>query len=171
MSWSEINLERRLFTVPKERFKSNRDHELPLTSDVVAILEGLKRWKNCPWVFSPNGKTPIYMSRKVKARFDKKMLEAYRDQTGDGKAKLVRWVNHDIRRTVRTRLSELDVMDEVAELVIGHVPSKLNRTYNHSQRVRVKLEALTRWQGALNAIVAGKQPDNVLHLNERRELA
>ena len=90
------------------------------------------------------------------------MLPALRKAAGDQNAKVEPWVNHDLRRTVRTRLSELDVLDEVAEAVIGHMPTKLNRTYNYSDRLRVKLDALNRWQGALRSIVGEKAPDNVM---------
>lgn len=166
-SWSEIDLERKALTVPKERFKSDRDHVIPLTDNVVAILASVKRWKNCPWVFSLNGKVPVTIGDKVKRRLDEKMLAVLKE---DDEATIVPWVNHDLRRTVRTRLSELDVMDEVAEAVIGHMPTKLNRTYNHSDRLRVKLEALTRWQGALRSILGKSEDDNVVNLDERREM-
>lgn len=163
-SWSEIDFEKKTLTVPAARFKSDRDHVLPLTDDVSAILNNVKRWKNCPWVFSLDGKTPATMGDKVKRRLDEKMLAALREAAGGDEAALPAWVNHDLRRTVRTRLSELDVLDEVAEAVIGHMPTKLNRTYNHSDRLRVKLEALTRWQGALRALIDGAPVDNVIRL-------
>lgn len=169
-SWSEIDFDKKTLTVPAARFKSDRDHVLPLTDDVVTILEGVKRWKNCPWVFSLDGKVPATIGHKVKGRLDEKMLAVLRETPGNDDAEIAPWVNHDLRRTVRTRLSELDVLDEVAEAVIGHMPTKLNRTYNHSDRLRVKLEALTRWQGALRAIVEGEKADNVVSLHGRREM-
>lgn len=171
MSWSEVDAAKAKLTIPAERFKSERDHALPLTPQVLEILAGVKRWKNCPWVFSLQGETPIAMGGKAKKRLDAAMLSAYRELKNDKKAKIDPWINHDIRRTVRTRLSELDIMDEVAEAVIGHVPSKLNRTYNHSERLRVKLDALTRWEAALAALIEGKDMDNVINLDAHREMA
>jgi len=154
-SWSEVDMDKKTLTVPAERFKSDRDHVVPLTDDVISILGSLPRWKGCPWVFSLDGKRAATIGDNVKRRLDHKM------------GTVEPWVTHDLRRTVRTRLSELDVMDEVAEAVIGHVPSKLNRTYNHSDRLRVKMEALTRWQGALRGIVGAPTADNVVRLDAR----
>ena len=57
---------------------------------------------------------------------------------------------------MRTRLSDLDVFDEVAEAVIGHAPSSLTRTYSKSDRLNVKLDALRRWEGELRRITKGK---------------
>ena len=168
-SWPEIDMEKRVFTVPAERFKSNRDHAVPLTDDAIANLNAVPTYKGCAWVFSLDGEHAATIGHKVKQRLDKAMLEVLRKD--DPEATLPAWINHDLRRTVRTRLSELDVMDEVAEAVIGHVPTALVRTYNQSDRLRVKLDALTRWQGALRSIVEGEQPDNVVSLDTRREKA
>jgi len=161
-AWSEIDFDKKTLTVPADRFKSDRDHVIPLTDDVMAILEKVKRWKGCRWVFSLDGKSAVTIGDKLKRRLDEKMQAAFGEAASDNTATLEPWVNHDLRRTVRTRLSELDVLDEVAEAVIGHMPTKLNRTYNHSERLRVKQDALTRWQGELRSIVEGQRDDNVI---------
>lgn len=167
-SWPEINLDDRTLVVPAERYKSDRDHVIPLPDDSLAIFEDMPHWKNCSWIFSLDGDGAATIGSKIKLLLDEKMLGAFREITGDENAIIEPWVNHDLRRTVRTRLSDLDVFDEVAEIVIGHAPSALNRTYNKSDRLRVKLEALNRWQIALHAIVANeKQPTKVIKLLAR----
>jgi integrase len=164
-SWSEVDLEKKVLTIPAARFKSERDHAVPLTDDALEIIKALPRWKKCPWLFSLDGASAVTIGNKVKTRLDMAMVAALKGD--DDEATLPAWVNHDLRRTVRTRLSELDVMDEVAEAVIGHVPTALVRTYNQSDRMKVKRDALTRWQGALNAIVGQKQADNVIPMTGR----
>lgn len=159
-SWSEVDLGKKVLTIPAARFKSDRDHAVPLTDDVVAIIEKLPRFPKCNWMCSLDGQGPATIGHKVKQRLDAAMLAAL--QKDDPKASLPAWVNHDIRRTVRTRLSELDVMDEVAEAVIGHVPTALVRTYNQSDRLKVKRDALTRWEGALAALVGEQKASNIV---------
>ena len=95
------------------------------------------------------------------------MLVELRKQTGDDNATIAPWVNHDLRRTVRTRLSDLDVFDEVAEAVIGHAPSSLTRTYSKSDRLNVKLDALRRWEGELRRITGRASADNVANITAR----
>jgi integrase len=41
--WSEIDLEVRLWTIPKARMKANRDHRVPLSGRALAILEKAAR--------------------------------------------------------------------------------------------------------------------------------
>ncbi|BCG80082.1 tyrosine-type recombinase/integrase [Mesorhizobium sp. 113-3-3] len=164
-SWSEIDLDRKTLTVPAARFKSGRDHVVPLTDDAIEIIGKLPRFKKCDWLCSLDGQGPVTIGHKVKMRIDAAMLAALREDNPE--ATVPAWVNHDIRRTVRTRLSELDVMDEVAEAVIGHVPTALVRTYNQSDRLKVKRDALTRWEGALASIVGEEKASNVVAMAGR----
>ncbi|BCH01803.1 integrase [Mesorhizobium sp. 131-2-5] len=164
-SWSEIDLDRKTLTVPAARFKSGRDHVVPLTDDAIEIIGKLPRFKGCNWLCTLDGQGPVTIGHKVKTRIDAAMLAALRKD--DPEATVPAWVNHDIRRTVRTRLSELDVMDEVAEAVIGHVPTALVRTYNQSDRLKVKRDALMRWEGALKGIVGAEQASNVIPMSGR----
>ncbi|ODA95568.1 hypothetical protein BFX40_23705 [Mesorhizobium sp. SEMIA 3007] len=168
-SWSEIDLDRKTLTVPAARFKSGRDHVVPLTDDAIEIIGKLPRFKRCNWLCTLDGQGPVTIGHKVKTRIDAAMLAALKED--DAEATLPAWVNHDIRRTVRTRLSELDVMDEVAEAVIGHVPTALVRTYNQSDRLKVKRDALTRWEGTLRALTGRDAINNVTQIGTRREVA
>lgn len=161
-SWSEIDLDRKTLTVPAARFKSGRDHVVPLTEDAIEIIGKLPKFKKCNWLFSLDGEGAVTIGHKVKLRIDAAMLAALKESDPEGK--LPAWVNHDIRRTVRTRLSELDVMDEVAEAVIGHVPTALVRTYNQSDRLKVKRDALTRWEGALVTLTGREKASNVIQI-------
>lgn len=171
LSWSEINFERRTLTISKERFKSDRDHVLPLTDRVYSIIESTPRWGSCPWVFSLNGRNPVTIGTKVKNRVHNKMERFLQATTCVECPKIAPWTNHDLRRTLRTYLTELDVMDEVAEAVIGHKAPQLNRVYNHSQRLKMKHDALVRWENAVDAMVRGKSESNVVALADRMEAA
>ena len=64
------------------------------------------------------------------------------------------FVIHDLRRTVRTRLSQLRVRYEVAEMVIGHGKKGLARVYDqHEYRDEIR-EALDLWAAELVRIVS-----------------
>jgi integrase len=42
-TWSEINLERRLWTVPADHMKMKKEHKVPLSDAAVALLASLPR--------------------------------------------------------------------------------------------------------------------------------
>jgi len=62
---------------------------------------------------------------------------------------------HDVRRTVRTRLAEIGVPENVAEAVLGHAMPRLLRTYNRHESVPEMRAALEAWSARLEAIVNG----------------
>lgn len=41
-NWHEIDLEKRLWTIPKERMKAGKEHRVPLSCRAVQIIEALK---------------------------------------------------------------------------------------------------------------------------------
>ena len=62
---------------------------------------------------------------------------------------LTGFVNHDLRRTVRTRLSALKVQDHIAEMVIGHGRKGIARIYDQHRFEDEKREALAKWAARL----------------------
>jgi integrase len=78
-------------------------------------------------------------------------------------SELPSFVVHDLRRTVRTRLSELRVPEHIAEAVIGHSKRGLARVYNQHRYATEIREALELWNARLRAIVE-PPPANVVAL-------
>lgn len=130
----EFDIGARLWTVPPERFKSNSTHLVPLSPMALGILGEIP--EDCDPLFSVDGFS------KNKRRLDKLM--------GAPEP----FVIHDLRRTVRTRLSGLRVRTEVAEMIIGHGKKGLARIYDQHEYLDEMREALDAWANALSAIVA-----------------
>jgi integrase len=67
------------------------------------------------------------------------------------------WTIHDIRRTVRTRLTEECGVDkDIAEHLVGHiVGKKIVRTYDRSEFWEKKCEAMDKWAKLLRSIIDG----------------
>ena len=105
---------------------------------MVALLASLP--KLGAYVFTVSGAKPWTPT----ARF-KRALDAKSGVTG--------WVVHDIRRTVRSRLAELSVPYEIAERVLNHAMTKLERTYNRHSYRQEKAQALQRWADHLMGLV------------------
>ena len=176
--WSEFDLTKGIWTIPASRMKGKnskaRPHSVPLTADILEILEGLPRFNGGEYLFSiTNGKSPVWVSDKVKRRLDAAMLDTLRElatQRGDHprNVKLPAWVNHDLRRTLRSRLSELRVSADVAEAILAHVKSGIRGVYDRYEHFDEKRHALELWATRLRSI-AQPQP-NVVELARARQL-
>ena len=107
-----------------------------------------------------------------KERLDKIMLEELREialERGKDpeRVTLPDFVNHDIRRTVRTHLSALRIGEEVREAVLAHVRPGIKGVYDKHQYLDEKRQALELWATRLRSIVQ-PQP-NVVELARARQ--
>jgi len=51
MRWSEVDLNRKIWTVPADRMKAGREHRVPLSPRAFAILRKLEKLKTGEFVF------------------------------------------------------------------------------------------------------------------------
>jgi integrase len=144
-SWSEIDLKKRLWTIPAARMKGGRAHEVPLAPESVALLEALPRWTSDFVFTTTNGTKPINGFSKAKVRIDKL-------------SGVAGWKIHDLRRSMRTHLSALPVQDLVRELVIAHAKPGLHKVYDQHAYQAEKRECLELWEKRLRSIVDPPPP-------------
>jgi integrase len=177
--WSEFDLGRREWTIPAERMKKvkggAKPFMVPLTDAVLGVLSALPRFDSGDFLFSHTfGKTALRpnLFSDPKERLDKIMLEELRaialERGKDPeRVTLPDFVNHDIRRTVRTHLSALRIGEEVREAVLAHVRPGIKGVYDKHQYLDEKREALTLWNARLRSIVE-PPPANVVELAKAR---
>jgi integrase len=157
--WREFDLQKKLWIIPAERMKIDAAHVVPLTDDVIAILESLPKFKKGDYLFSTMfGVKPVNGFSKLKSRLDRAMRA---ELGGDPE----HWTIHDIRRTMRTGLSALPIPDRVRELVIAHAQPGLHKVYDQHAYIDEKRRALELWAARLRAIVTPTAAHNVVHLH------
>lgn len=66
---------------------------------------------------------------------------------------LSRWTPHDLRRTARTYMAKIGVIEAVAEAVLGHAKPGMVGVYNQYHYWEEKKEALIKWEAELLRIV------------------
>jgi integrase len=180
--WSEFNLDRREWTIPGARMKKTRRGAaafmVPLTDAMLSILNVLPRFKGGEYLFShSHGRLPLKPNHfsDAKERLDAMAIEELKQlATEAGKdpdrVTLPGFVNHDLRRTVRTGLSALRIGEEVREAVLAHARPGIKGVYDQYQYLDEKREALVLWNARLRDIVE-PAPDNVRPLLPKRRAA
>ena len=173
--WSEFDLKRREWTIPASRMKKvkggAKPFMVPLTDKVIELLNALPRFNSGEFLFShSHGQRPLKPNQfsDVKERLDAMMLDELKQIAAGSKKDAKRvtlpgFVNHDIRRTVRTHLSALRIGEEVREAVLAHVRPGIKGVYDQHQYLDEKREALTLWNARLRSIVE-PPPANVVEL-------
>jgi integrase len=145
LTFSECDLDKGLISLPGERVKNNRAHEIPLSPQAVALIEALPR-NSERYVLSLRGGKPIGGFGKLKAQLDKA-------------CGVTDWVLHDLRRTAASGMARLGVGLPVIEKVLNHVSGSFAGIVSIYQRHDFsgeKRRALEAWDSHVAAVVSDK---------------
>jgi integrase len=159
--WREFDLRKpgaEVWVLKAERTKTGEPRIVPLPGAAVEIIAGLPRFAGSDFLFAAKGGTrPLTAFSRLKARLDDRIAAL------NGGVPLEQFGLHDLRRSMRTRLSALPISPVVRELMIGHaqegiVPVYDLHTYEAEQRA-----GFEAWCGKLRDLVE-EPPDNVVKL-------
>jgi integrase len=156
MQWSELDLDAvgatcasgacstshgGTWTLPRERVKNDRRHEVPLSKQAVAIIKGVPRIGD-EYVFTLNG-TSATNNFKAKKRLNQL-------------AGIEAWTLHDLRRTAASGMAKLGVSLVVIEKVLNHVSGSLGGivgVYQRHEFADEKRAALQQWADYVERLV------------------
>jgi integrase len=145
-TWSEIDFENNLWTIPKEHTKQNEIMRVHLTEPVKTMFKTLKSVSQSDFILSAHEGKPL--SPKALSR------AIYRIQERIG---IPHWTAHDLRRSFCTQLGEtLHIDPVVIEKCLGHKMPKIMATYNRNEMLVQRKEALTKWSEYLEALLEPK---------------
>jgi integrase len=160
--WREFDLRKgaaETWTLRGERTKNGKPRIIPLPAMAVGIIAELPRFAAGDFVLSAlHGRRPFTAFSRMKARLDDRIAAL-----NDG-VPLEQWGLHDLRRTMRTRLSALPIPQVVRELMIGHRQQGVAAVYDlhlYEAEQRAGFEA---WSAKLRDIVE-PPPPNVVPLH------
>lgn len=150
--WSEIDMDRRLWTIPAARMKmkeDREDHRVPLSEPALDLLKRTARFAGTDLIWPGNGlKKP--MSDQTLASLIKKMHAAEIKAGGQGwldpKSKRP-VVPHGFRSTFRDWAAEMTTYpSEMAELALAHnVGSAVERAYRRGDQMDKRRAMMDDW--------------------------
>ena len=147
MQWSELNLKGRLWTLPRERVKTDQPHEVPLSAAAIAILESVSRIADSPFVLTTTGNMPSNGYSKGKRRLDALLPQD-----------MPAWRLHDLRRTMASGTARLGIELPVIEKVLNHSSGSfagIVGVYQRHDFADEKRAALETWGQHVEGLVTG----------------
>lgn len=138
--WSEFDLEAAIWRIPAERMKKRKEHVVPLPTQAVKLLEGMKTLtgeRKHVFPHRDNRKRPM-----VAASF-RQMLN------------VLGWAGeyspHATRTTGSTRLNEMGYSADWIERQLAHIePNAVRRTYNHAHHLESRAQMMQQWADLLD---------------------
>lgn len=145
-TWTEIDLDARLWTIPAERMKAGKMHRVPLTDRAVAILEALPRFEGSEFVFpAPRGGQLSDMALQAVMRrvHEKRSGGGYIDPRSGRPA-----VVHGLRSTFRDWAAErTEYPSDMAEIALAHtVGSEVERAYRRGDMIEKRRQMMSAWE-------------------------
>jgi integrase len=150
MTWDELDLEKRVWTIPRERAKNDRAHTVHLSDLAVEIIDSLPRQKS-RLVFTTNGERHVSGYSRSKAGLDRAM----------GKDD---WILHDLRRTAATGMARLNIPPHVVDKILNHTSGTIRgvaAVYNRFEYIEERKAALLAWSSYIEALI-GRSSQNVV---------
>lgn len=151
----EINISDRCLEVPRERYKSKRDHIIYFSDEVKEMVEKLPKWaySNYYLFTTTAGRVPVSGFGQAKKRLDALMEEELCKMHGIKNYKLEPYRIHDLRVTCETRLANLGFNQDVRDRVLGHASRGLQKIYNKYDYANEKREAMNAYAKHLKEII------------------
>ena len=156
MRWREIDLDNRLWIIPKDRCKNKNEHQIPLPELAIEILNNLPRISGSDFILTFSGKTPITGFAIIKNRLDTALP-----------ADIPLWVFHDLRRSFASGCARLGVSLPVIEKLLNHTGGSFAGIVGIYQRhsfADEKRDAIEKWAAHVERLISGETPGNIIPL-------
>ena len=133
--WEEIDLDAKLWTIPAERMKANREHIVPLSEQALEILEVMMPISAYREYIFPSRNNP-------KQPMNSQTANAALKRIGFG-GKLVA---HGLRSIASTALNEEGFNLDVIEAALAHTDkNEVRKAYNRSTYLEQRKGLMTWW--------------------------
>ena len=130
VTWHELDLAQRVWTLPKVRTKNAKEHVVHLSETSIAVLQRTEKLQ--PFVFSVLGTKPFQEFSRAKRRLDQL-------------SGVTEWRLHDLRRTCVSGMARLGIAPHVADKILNHQAGTISgvaAVYQRHQFVSERRQAL-----------------------------
>jgi integrase len=131
-TWDELDLRKSVWTIPGERMKNGKEHQVPLSPPAVAVLERMSKLTNGEFVFfgQSSGRSLSNMALLVLLR----------------RMKRTDITSHGFRSTFRDWAAERGYQDPVAEAALAHsVPDAVVAAYKRTTFFEMRKKMMDDW--------------------------
>jgi integrase len=140
MTWAEVNLAARTWTLPSARTKNGRAHLVHVSEPAAAVLQAQPRLGE--FVFTITGSHAFQNFSNSKQRLDKA-------------SGVIGWRLHDLRRTMVSGMAGLGVAAHVADRILNHVGGTISgvaAVYQRHEFLAERKSALDLWANHVTSL-------------------
>lgn len=153
-TWDEVDFEKALWSIPKERMKASKAHNIYLSQQALDIMVALRTCAGGSRYLIPSRyDADKCMSNATLNRVTQLIVERAKTNS----LPLEPFTVHDLRRTGSTILNELGFNSDWIEKCLAHEDGRSSRgVYNKAEYAEQRRHMLQEWADMIDAWVAGK---------------
>jgi integrase len=159
-TWDEVDFENAVWTIPKERMKRSKAHNVYLSTQMLDILIALKTCAgNSRYLLPSRYDADAPMSRATFNRVTYSVV----DQAKKEGLPLEPFTVHDLRRSGSTLLNELGFNSDWIEKCLAHEDGRSSRgVYNKAEYEVQRRHMMQEWSNTIDAWIDGRKYSPVL---------
>src|ERR1700747_2568818 len=160
-TWDEVDFENAVWTIPKERMKRSKAHNVYLSRQTLDIMIALKTCAgNSRYLLPSRYDADAPMSRATFNRVTYSIAELAKKEG----LPLLPFTVHDLRRTGSTLLNELGFNADWIEKCLAHEDGRSSRgVYNKAEYEQQRRHMLQEWADLVDAWFEGKDRTPILY--------
>lgn len=153
-TWDEVDFEKALWSIPKERMKASKAHNIYLSQQALDILIALRTCAGGSRYLIPSR----YDADKCMSNATlNRVTQLIAERAKTNSLPLEPFTVHDLRRTGSTILNELGFNSDWIEKCLAHEDGRSSRgVYNKAEYAEQRRHMLQEWADMIDAWVAGK---------------
>ncbi|HWL05398.1 MAG TPA: tyrosine-type recombinase/integrase [Xanthobacteraceae bacterium] len=154
-TWDEVDFENAVWSIPKERMKRSKAHNVYLAQQAIDILIALKTCAgNSKYLLPSRYDADAPMSRATFNRITTAVVSRAKTEG----LPLEPFTVHDLRRTGSTLLNELGFNSDWIEKCLAHEDGRSSRgIYNKAEYEHQRRHMMQEWANLVDAWVAGQK--------------
>jgi integrase len=146
--WDEIDFEAATWTIPKERMKAGRPHNVYLSQQTLDILVTFKSCFSASSYLHPGR---YEMRQPISAATLNRVIDATVKVIREDEEDFESFTVHDLRRTASTLLHEAGFNSDWIEKCLAHEQRGTRAIYNKAEYAEQRREMLQSWADMLDA--------------------
>ncbi|NTJ64896.1 tyrosine-type recombinase/integrase [Agrobacterium rhizogenes] len=160
-TWDEVDFENAVWSIPKERMKRSKPHNVYLAQQAIDILIALKTCAgNSRYLLPSRYDADAPMSRATFNRITTAVVVRAKKEG----LPLEPFTVHDLRRTGSTLLNELGFNSDWIEKCLAHEDGRSSRgIYNKAEYEHQRRHMMQEWANLIDAWVAGQKYSPTLY--------
>ncbi len=153
--WDEVDFENAVWSIPKERMKRSKAHNVYLAEQTIDILVALKTCAgNSRYLLPSRYDADAPMSRATFNRITTAVVVRAKKEG----LSLEPFTVHDLRRTGSTLLNELGFNSDWIEKCLAHEDARSSRgVYNKAEYEHQRRHMMQEWANIVDAWIAGEK--------------